>query len=120
MDSFSFEIILNYGLETLAIKPPSSYNSLIEVAKEKFDLFVINRLVYIDDDEEVKIASDSDYFTLFDFVETNNLKEIDLIIKSDEEKAKRKKSLRKNSRCPLRPPVKQNMAVDEGCVNGIK
>ena len=59
MDSLNFEIILNYTMKTFSIKPPSSYMSLIEIIREKFDLTIVNRLVYLDDDEEEKGESNA-------------------------------------------------------------
>lgn len=118
MDSFNFEIVLNYGMEQLSIKPPASYNSLIDVVKERFDLALINRLVYFEDDEEIKITNDSDYLTMFDFVENNKLKEIEILIKSDEEKVKkRKKSMRKLSKS-TKTVAKNIEKIQDGCING--
>jgi hypothetical protein len=98
MDSLNFEIVLNYTMKTFQIKPPNSYQSLIEIIKEKFDLTIVNKLVYNEEDEEISIKQDSDYLKFLDFVDANELKEIDLIIKSDEtKKLKAKKSLRKRS-----------------------
>lgn len=116
MDS-TFEIVLNYGMETFSIKPPSSYNSLVEIAKEKYDLTIVNRLVYSNlMGEEVRISNDSDYLKFFDFMCDNALQEVDVIIKSDESKSKRKKSIRKWSN--LKPPVVGMQDGSHGCING--
>jgi hypothetical protein len=118
MEEFNFEITLNYCMDTCVIKPPTSHTSLIQVASAKFDISKINKISYFDDDEEIQITSEADYLNLFDFVDSNQLKEIEIIIKSDQDKAKRKKSLRKHSKT-LRAPIKQaTMNIDDGCVNG--
>jgi hypothetical protein len=118
MEEFNFEIILNHCMSTCTIKPPSSYNALIQIICEKFDLAKINKIVYLDDDEEVRISTDADYLNFFDFIDSNKLKEIEILIKSDQEKGKRKKSLRKNSRT-FKAPIKESaMNHDDGCVNG--
>jgi hypothetical protein len=92
MEEFNFEIILNYCISTCVIKPPTSMNSLFQVVSEKFDIAEINKIVYVDDDEEICITNESDYLNLFDFVDANQMKEVEILIKSDQEKAKRKKS----------------------------
>jgi hypothetical protein len=119
MDSLNFEIILNYTMKTFSIKPPSSYMSLIEIIREKFDLTIVNRLVYIDDDEEIEIKQDSDYLQLLDYVDANELKEIDVIIKSQEtKKSKAKKSLRKRSSIHKPYSNAQSASNGDDCLNG--
>ncbi len=120
MEAQNFEIVLNYGMETMAIKPPSSFMALLEIAKEAYDLTIVNRLVYYDEAEEIKISSDSDYLSFFDFVDQNNLKEIDVIVKSDD-KVKRKKStsLRKRSSAMISVSTASRVgATDDNCING--
>lgn len=119
MDSLSFEIVLNYGMETLTIKPPNSYISLLEIAKEKYDLTIVNRLVYYDEGgEEVKISNDTDYLNFFDYASLNELKEIDIIIKSDESKSKRKKSTQLRKRSSVLKPPSGGVITNDDCVNG--
>jgi hypothetical protein len=118
MEDFNFEIILNYCMGTCTIKPPSSFSSLVQVATEKFDIAKINKVVYFDEDEEIRITNEADYLNLFDFVDANSIKQIEIIIKSDQEKVKRRKSLRKNSKT-IKPPIKQSdLTYEDGCVNG--
>ena len=121
MDSINFEIILNFAMGTRQIKPPTSFNSLLEIAKEAFDLTIVNQLAYYDNSEEVKISNDTDYFNMFNFVDETELKEIEIYIKSDESKNKRKKStqLRKRSSA-LRPPVGSisSSTHEDNCING--
>jgi hypothetical protein len=123
MDAQTFEIVLNYGMDTMTIKPPSSFMALLEIAKEAYDLTIVNRLVYYDEAEEVKISSDSDYLAFFDYVDQNNLKEIDVIVKSDD-KAKRKKStsMRKRSSAMISMSGgSRGVTVsDDNCINGKK
>jgi hypothetical protein len=119
MDSLNFEIILNYTMKTSSIKPPNSYLALTEIIKEKFDLTIVNRLVYIDDDEEIEIKQDSDYLKLLDYVDANELKEIDIIIKSDEtKKLKAKRSLRKRSSVHKPYSNAQTASYGDDCLNG--
>ena len=92
MDAFNFEIILNYKMVTSAIKPPASYSCLVDVAKEKFDLKIINRMVFINDDSEVKISNDSEYLKLFDYVVENNLTEIENLKLIEKEKEKERRA----------------------------
>jgi hypothetical protein len=120
MDAQTFEIVLNYGMDTLTIKPPSSFLALLEIAKEMYDLTIVNRLVYYNDGEEVKISSDSDYLAFFDFVDASKLTEVDVIIKSDE-KSKRKKSTSLRKRSIAMIPVNNRGAGashDDNCING--
>lgn len=115
--SFNFVITLKYLLQTSSIIPPNNYQSLINIIKEKFDLSMINKIIYYDDDEEVKISNDSDYLTFFDSVDTNGLKRIDLIITSYEEKVRRKKLLKNCSKSYYN--IKNNNGeTDNICING--
>lgn len=118
MNSFDndFEIILNCGMEMFPIKPPTSYNSLLEIAKGKYDLTIVNKILYtdVDDGENIKIGSDLDYLNFLDFIEKKKLKEIEVIIKSDESKSLRKKSIRKGS---IIKSTKRTI-YDDDCVNG--
>jgi hypothetical protein len=119
MEEFNFEIILNYCMSTCVIKPPTSMNSLFQVVSEKFDIAKINKIVYIDDDdEEICITNESDYLNLFDFVDANQMKEVEILIKSDQGKVKRKKSQRKNSRITKTSIKEIAINHDEGCING--
>jgi hypothetical protein len=108
-------------MEQLSIKPPNSYSSLLEIAKEKYQLITINRLVYYDEGDEVKISNESDYLSFFDHVDSNELNEIDIIIKSDDNKSKRKKStqLRKRSTALKQPASSKVSGFDDNCVNGM-
>jgi hypothetical protein len=119
MEEFNFEIILNHCMNTCTIKPPSSYNELLSVAMEKFDIAKISKIVYDDDGDEVCLTCETEYLSLFDHVDANKLKEIEIVIKSDStDKGRRKKSLRKHSKT-LKLPIKEKaMTHDDGCVNG--
>jgi hypothetical protein len=119
MEEFNFEIILNYCMNTCTIKPPSSFTELTQVISEKFDIAKISKVVYQDDDEEINITSESEYLNLFDYVDANNRKEIEIIIKSDShERGSRKKSTRKHSKT-IKAPIKQKALNHyDGCING--
>lgn len=106
-------------MTTFPIKPPNSYQSLIEIIKEKFDLTIVNKLVYNDEDDEIAIKQDSDYLKFLDYVDANELKEIDLIIKSDDgKKAKAKKSLRKRSSIHKVSSNAHTASYGDDCLNG--
>ena len=119
MDSLNFEIVLNYTMKTFTIKPPNSYSALIEIIKEKFDLTSVKKLVYENEDEDIAIRQDTDYLKLLDYAEKNELKEIDVIIRSDEtKKSKPKKSLRKRSSICKPYFNAQTTSYDDNCING--
>ena len=103
---------------TVSIKPPNSFSSLVEIAQEKYDLTKINKFLYVDqeDDEEIKISDDSEYLQFLDHVDKHKLKEIEIIIKSDESKNRRKTSMRKWSN--IKPPVTRSVRHEENCING--
>ncbi len=122
MELSSFEVVLNYRMKTFSIQqPPSSFFSLLEIIKEKFDLAIVNRLVYFDEGDEKLIVNDADLIELFDYIDANELKEVELIINSDESKSKRKKStaLRKRSSA-VRVTTSHKTASDVDCINGKK
>jgi hypothetical protein len=119
MSSFNFEIVLNYAMNTCSIKPPSSFAALMEIVQEKYDLTKVSKITYYDEDDEVKVENDSDYLNMFDYISGNDLKELEMIVKSEEQKVKRKKSLRKNSRNSKPPTTSVQSTNDEGCINGI-
>jgi hypothetical protein len=116
MNEFNFEISLNYIMQTCTIKPPNSYTALLEVIGEKFEVTNIDKLVYNTEDSEIRISNDSDYFALFDYVDKNGIKDIEIIIKSEQDKPNRKKSGRKKSK--HLPPTKTKHAATEDCLNG--
>lgn len=90
MNNFTFAIVLNYAERTFSLKSPFSLNSLIEIALDKFELTKLNYLSYFDaDDDEIKLSNDHDYLNLFDYVESNGLKEINVFLKSNESKCKK-------------------------------
>ncbi len=116
MNSFDFEITLNRGMELLSIKPPLSYNNLLDIAKERYDLTMINKLVYEDDGEDIKISGDTDYLNFLNYVEKEELKEIEILIKGEGGKGMKRKSSRKQSNIK---PNRQGGAYDDDCINGI-
>ena len=108
-------------MKTFTIKPPNSYMALIEVIKEKFDLTSVEKLLYEDDDDEIVIRQDSDYLRLLDHVDANELKEIELVIRSGEtKKLKAKKSLRKRSSMCKTYSSGQPTRNEDDCINGMK
>ena len=98
MESFPFDLCLNYKMENCNIKPPANYTLLSEVISEKYDLKISN-IFYIDENgAEIQIKNDIDYSNLLLSASDQNVKEVELIIKSNEDMSqKRKKSLRKRS-----------------------
>jgi|LauGreDrversion4_2_1035121.scaffolds.fasta_scaffold1404162_1 hypothetical protein len=120
MELSSFEVVLNYRMKTFSIQqPPSSFFSLLEIIKEKFDLAIVNRLVYYDEGEEKIIANDPDLIELFDLIDANELKEVELIINSDESKSKKKKSTALRKRSSAIPVTTSHTTPsDVDCING--
>lgn len=117
--NFGFDFIINHSMDTFQIKPPLSYSQLIEISKERFDLTQITEFFF--DEEEIYIRNDSEYLKILDFGDKSGVKEIELIIKCNDQKKKRKQSLRKISNT-----FKPNQNVDiheindyDGTINGI-
>lgn len=119
MNDFNFEFLLNHSMQTCSIKPPLSFHALLEIAQERFDLTKITEFYF--QDEDIKISNESDYFDFLNWSENSQLKEIEIIVKSGDSKAKRKKSssFRKISQS-YKPPTSSynNYAPDDDTVNG--
>ena len=98
MESFPFDFCLNYKMENCNIKPPANFTLLSEVVAEKYDLKITN-IFYVDESGvEKPIKNDIDYSNLLMVASDLGVKEIELIIKSNEDMSqKRKKSMRKRS-----------------------
>ena len=90
------EMILHFGVNFVVIKPPNSHSALVEVAKDKFDLLYANFAYFDDDEDELELRDDQDYIRVLDFIDANELKEIDIYIEGD--KRGKNKQSRKNSR----------------------
>jgi len=117
MNDFKFEFILNYSMSTCQVKPPMSYHSLLEIAQERFKLTKINEFVF--EEEDIHIASESDYFEFLNFAENLEIKEIEIIVKSGDAKNKRKKSNSfKKVSLNYKPSLK-NYVSENGTINGI-
>lgn len=119
----TFEITLNYEKEMHSLNPPSTLKSLLETTKKKFDLVLINKLTYMDEDEEVRLSNETDYLNLFDYVEKENLPKIDLHIISYEGKSRKKTESTFNKWAYLRPQVYERglqSNLSNGCINGNK
>ena len=98
MESFPFDFCLNYKMENCNIKPPANFTLLSEVVAEKYDLKITN-IFYVDESGvEKPIKNDIDYSNLLMVASDLGVKEIELIIKSNEDiSQKRKKRMRKRS-----------------------
>ena len=98
MDSFPFTLSLNYKMEIVTIKPPINFTILSEAICEKYDL---NRAyIFYNNEEgiELEIKNDSDYMEFLDYATQQNINEIEIYIRSDEQMSQhRKLSLRKRS-----------------------
>jgi len=115
---FAFEFIINFSMDTFQIKPPLSFAQLIEISKERYDLAKISE--FFVDEEEICISNDSDYLKLLDWADNSGMKEIELIIKSKDNKKKRKQSLRKisNSSKPVQNvDINEMNDYDDGTIN---
>jgi hypothetical protein len=117
MEQFNFNITLNYCLNICTIKPPNSYTALLEIITEKFDVSKLEKLVYYNEQEEIRISNESDYFKLFDYVDKNSINDLEILIKSDQDKSNRKKSTRKKSKNNL-PTTKSKHVGQDDCLNG--
>jgi hypothetical protein len=117
MEQFNFEITLNYCLNICTIKPPNSYTALLEIITQKFAVSNLDKLVYFNEEEELRISNESDYYKLFDHADKNSLKDIEIIIKSEQDKSNRKKSTRKKSKHAI-PSTKSKHLGQEDCLNG--
>ena len=116
---FGFEFIINFSMDILQIKPPMSFGQLVEIAKERYDLTQINEF-YVDEGE-VSIANDADYLKLLDYADNSGMKEIELIIKSNDLKKKRKQSVRKQSnsfKSVKNVDINEMRDYDNGTING--
>lgn len=117
-DNFEFEFILNHAMNTFLIKPPMSFHELLEVAQEKFELAKITG--FLCEEAEIHISSEVDYFEFLNWAEKSEMKQIEILVKSPENKIKRKKSIRKASISfkPAPSNYRAN-ANDESNINGI-
>lgn len=116
MNNFNFEFILNHSMHTCQIMPPMSYHALVEISQERFKLTKITEFVF--EEEDLHIASESDYFEFLNFAENSNLKEIEIMVKSGDAKSKRKKSNSfKKASLNYKPSFK-NYAPENGTING--
>ena len=98
MESFPFDFSLNYKMENCNIKPPANFSLLSEVISEKYDLKISNIFFIDDNGAEKPIKNDTDYSNLLMSASEQNVKEVEIIIKSNEDMSqKRKKSMRKRS-----------------------
>lgn len=119
MNDFNFDFVLNHSMQTFQIKPPMSFHSLIEIAKERFDLTKITEFFL--EEEDIHIKSESDYFEFLNWAENSGLNEIELIVKSGENKAKRKKSNSYRKASLSYKPVNNNSKYQNsegGTING--
>lgn len=98
MESFPFDFCLNYKMENCNIKPPANFTLLSEVVAEKYDLKIANIFYADESGVERPIKNDIDYSNLLMGASDLGVKEVELIIKSNEDMSqKRKKSMRKRS-----------------------
>jgi hypothetical protein len=118
--NFGFDFIINFSMDTFQIKPPLSYGQLIEISKERFDLTQITEFFF--DEEEISIRNESEYLKLLDIGDRSEMKEIELIIKCNDQKKQRKQSLRKISnsfKSMQNVDIHEIYDYDNGTVNGI-
>ena len=97
MESFPFNLSLNYKMEVVTIKPPSNFTLLSEVICEKYDLHYAY-IFYDNDLGETEIKNDSDYANFLEYATEQNINEIEIYVRSDEQMSQQRKlSLRKRS-----------------------
>jgi hypothetical protein len=120
MEEFNFQIVLEFRSECFTINPPISFKALLDKIKDKFNLAHVNTILYIDEDDEseVKLGSEADYYSMFDYIEDKRLLSINIIIKSEDQKTKRKKSFSKNSWDVVPHNIPTNVSIDDHFTNG--
>ena len=97
MESFPFNLSLNYKMEIVTIKPPLNFTILSEVICEKYDLHLAY-IFYDTESGETEIKNDTDYVNFLEYASEQNLNEIDIYVRSDEQMSQQRKlSLRKRS-----------------------
>jgi len=77
-------------MQTFSIKPPLSFNALLEITQERFVLTKVPEFFF--EDEDIRISNESEYFDFLNWSEKSQLNEIEIIVKSEDSKLKRKKS----------------------------
>ena len=98
MDDFPFLLNLNYKMNDFEIKPPSNLYHLKEIATSKYDLKIAEMVYITEDGEEKELQTEEDYLDLIQYATDNNLQQVEIIIKKNENTSeKRKESLRKKS-----------------------
>ena len=122
MDSFPFNLSLNFKMEIVTIKPPSNFSILSEAICEKYDLHRAYLFYNNEEGMEIEITNDSDYADFLNYATEVNLKEIEIYIRSDEQMSQQRKlSLRKRSAMrqsednfkPLKSKKINNNQIDE-------
>ena len=98
MDEFPFMINLNYKMSDFEIKPPSSLYHLKEVACSKYDLKLAEMVYITEEGEQKPVDTEEQYFEMISYATGNELKQIEIVIKKNENTSERRKeSLRKKS-----------------------
>ena len=98
MESFPFTLSLNYKMEIITIKPPLNFTILQEVICEKYDLNLAYIFYTNEEGIQYEIKNDLDYSNFLIYATDENLNEIELYIRSDEQMSQQRKlSLRKRS-----------------------
>ena len=98
MDEFPFMINLNYKMSDFEIKPPSSLYHLKEVACSKYDLELAEMVYITEEGEQKPLDTEEQYFEMISYATGNELKQIEIVIKKNENTSERRKeSLRKKS-----------------------
>ena len=98
MEDFPFLFNLNYKMNDFEIKPPPNLYHLKEIATEKYDLKIAEMFYVTEEGEEKELQNEEDYLDLIQYATDNNLDQVEIIIKKNENiSEKRKESLRKKS-----------------------
>jgi hypothetical protein len=80
------------------IKPPSSLYHLKEVACSKYDLKLAEMVYITEEGEQKPLDTEEQYFEMISYATGNELKQIEIVIKKNENTSERRKeSLRKKS-----------------------
>lgn len=90
MSDFNFNFVLLHANQRLLIKPPLSFFALKGIAEKRFSSNKITN--FYQEEEEIQISNESNYFDFLNWAESSNLKEIEIEVKSGQPNHESKKA----------------------------
>ena len=82
---FTFELNIIFSSVKIATKPFLGITALIKFVMENFHLSRILKMIQYDEDDEIILSNDSDYYNMIEYSESKKLKVIEIFIKNDED-----------------------------------